>query len=537
MLWLLLPLMTGLAAAHSEVLSVAAPWLIAGAAGALVIAAVGRVRPWVWGPAFVVMGFVGGAAFYGLTARQLAQWDSLAPRETHLTLEVDRRFGLHAGARSVSGLGTITEPPKNHPELIRQQVYFSIAYRKGDPLPMRSEVLALSGVLKPIPRSASVATFEGFLLNAGIHFQLSRGRKLSQVQPATSYRRFCEQALGRLSGILDRGLARHPDLSVIYRGMVLGEVADLTPEQNQWFRESGTMHLFSISGLHIAAIAVALHMLLGLFRLPRWLGLAVNLALLWLYVDITGGSPSAVRSFVMVALLELAFVLRRAVNPVATLAFAALVSLLANPMQLFGASFQMSYGIVAALLLLGLPLAECWQEKGVLFQDLPKVAWAPWQHGLSWLQRTLVSALGIGVATSLVSGVAGVLYFQLLTPGALIVNLVLIPASSLALWSGFLSLLCGLLGLSGLSVVFNFAAALVLLAMERGIQLFLTLPGVYAAAHFRSAAVGNTALVGLLVTLLLGYAGGWQRRYGRWWPPFVWFVLVLAVGIQWGPAP
>ena len=34
------------------------------------------------------------------------------------------------------------------------------------------------------------------------------------------------------------------------------------------FRESGTMHLFSISGLHIAAIAIALHMLLGLFRLP-----------------------------------------------------------------------------------------------------------------------------------------------------------------------------------------------------------------------------------------------------------------------------
>lgn len=536
MLWLLLPLMAGLAAAHAEMLNLPAAGLIGGAAVMLVIAALTRKWAWLWGTSFVAMGVLGGAAFYGLTAQRLAQWENLAPRETRLVLQVDRRFGLHAGARSVSGLGTITQPPKNQPELVGQHIYFSIAYRKGDGLPIRSEIMTVSGVLKPIPRSASVATFEGFLLNTGIHFELSRGRKLSQNQPATAYRRFCEHALSRLSGILDRGLTRHPDLSVIYRGMVLGEVADLTQEQNQWFRESGTMHLFSISGLHIAAIAVALHMLLGLFRLPRWAGLAVNLALLWLYVDITGSSPSAVRAFVMVALVELAFVLRRAVNPVATLAFSALVSLLANPMQLFGASFQMSYGIVAALLLLGLPLAERWQEKTTLFHDIPQVTWAPWQHGLSWVQRALAGALGIGVATSLVSGIAGVLYFQLLTPGALIVNLVLIPASSLALWSGFLSLLCGLLGLGGLSVVFNHAAALTLLAMEKGIQLFLTLPGVYAAAHFRTASIGYVALVGLLVTLFFGYAKGWRSRSGGWWPPFAWFALALLAGMQWGSA-
>ena len=102
----------------------------------------------------------------------------------------------------------------------------------------------------------------------------------------------------------------------------------------------------------------------------------------------------------MVALLEIAYVLRRAVNPVATLAFAALVSLLANPMQLFGASFQMSYGIVAALLLLGLPLSEYVQERWVLFRHTPKVTWSRWQHALSWTLRGLASALGIGLSTS-----------------------------------------------------------------------------------------------------------------------------------------
>jgi len=533
-LWLLLPFIGGLVGARIEMITWPVPVLIGLSAGCLIGAGLGRASNWTWSVTFIAAGVLGGAAYYALTNQRLAQWDSVAPREARVTLQIDRRFGLHAGSRNASGLATIIDAGQSRPELRGQHVYFSLAHRAGDALPLRSEILVASGVLAVIPRNADVITFDGFLFNAGIHFRLSRGRTLNQVRTPTTYNRFCDQAEQRLSRILDRGLTGRPDLSVIYRGMVLGEVTDLTEEQNLLFRESGTMHLFSISGLHIAAIAIALHMLLGLFRLPRWATLAGSIVLLWLYVDVTGGSPSAVRAFVMVALLEIAFVLRRAVNPVATLAFAALVSLFVNPMQVFGASFQMSYGIVAALLLLGLPLAEHWQEKWTLFAEVPKVAWAPWQRALDWLVRSLAGALGIGVATTLISGIAGVLYFQLLTPGALVANLVLIPASSLALWSGFLSLLFGLIGLGWLSNVFNHAAALTLLAMEKGIQFFLTIPGVFATAHFRSSAIGYLALIGLLATLFFGYSVAWQTRGGRWWPPFLWVALVFAAGVRYG---
>src|SRR5690606_40928374 len=113
------------------------------------------------------------------------------------------------------------------------------------------------------------------------------------------------------------------------------------------------MHLFAISGLHIGVIAAGIHAFLSLLRVPRLPKLVTGLTLLWLYVQITGGTPSAVRAFSMVALFQLTLQLRLPGNPVSAVATAALLVLMVDPLQLFSASFQMSYGIVASLLLYG----------------------------------------------------------------------------------------------------------------------------------------------------------------------------------------
>lgn len=534
-LWLLLPLISGMVSGRAEILGAHTAWFLVLAGLGFTLSAGLSSRMALWALCFCCGGYFSGATLYLLTERRLAVWDNLPAREMRIHVRIDRVFAPRSESKRISALGVIVSiGSKQRTELDGQRIYVSVSRRKGDAPFLPSEILSLRGVLAPVPRQAELASFDAFLVNAGVHFRLSRARLIAVVQPPTAYRKFCDRTQQRLAAILERGLEKHAPLSAIYRGMVLGEATELSDEQNLWFRESGTMHLFSISGLHIAAIAVALHMFLGIFRLPRGLNLVATILFLWLYVDITGASPSAVRAFVMVALLETAFVLRRAVNPVATLSFAAFVSLLANPMQLFGASFQMSYGIVALLLLLGLPLAEAWQEKWILFRELPKVTWRWWHHALSWSHRALLSALGLGVSTSLISGICGVLYFKLLTPGALIANLVLIPASSLALWSGFLSLLFGLIGLGGVSHVFNHAAALTLLLMQKGIQHFLTIPGVFLTAEFKGSTFGYLALGGLVAVVVAGYAFHWDKHAGRWWPPFIWTAVALALGCKFG---
>jgi competence protein ComEC len=533
-LWLLLPFMAGLVAGRIIFPLPSPTWLLAGALIVIGSAIIFSKRPVLWAAGVCLGLLLTGTAYYELRRARLPIWDSLPPREVRVTLEVARTFTPSPDGKRTSGLARIVQADTHLSELVGQQVYFSLARRAGEELPVRSAKVAVIGVLQTLPRNAPIDTFEGYLANSGMNFRLNRGRILEQISKPTAYRQFCSHAQQRLADILSRGLEKHPDLAAVSRAMLLGLQQELSEEQNQWFMRSGTMHLFSISGLHIAVIALALESLLGLLRLPRLPRFLLSAVLLWLYVDITGTAPSAVRAYIMVILLQASFVLRLPVNPIATLSLAALGALVMDPMQLFSASFQMSYGIVAALLLLGLPLGNFWCERWQLFRLLPKATWAWWQRGLDWAQHGLLGVLAIGLATSLVSTISGIMYFRLFTPGSLVANLVLIPAGSLVILSGFVSLLCGLAGLDWLSATFNHASALVLWLIERGIDFFLKVPGVYWPAHFSATWAGFAALVALMATLLWGYASRWEIRRCGVWPPLAIVVLALVFGVKFG---
>ncbi|MEO7415075.1 MAG: ComEC/Rec2 family competence protein, partial [Opitutaceae bacterium] len=192
------------------------------------------------------------------------------------------------------------------------------------------------------------------------------------------------------------------------------------------------------------------------------------------------------------------------------------------------------YGIVAALLLLGLPLAENWSDRGKLFALLPKPAWS-WHHHLrDWLWRALLTSFGVGVAATLVSAVSGVLFFQLFTPGALLANVVLIPAASFVIMAGFISLLGGLLGLTSISLVFNHAAVVLLAAIDALVRGFVQLPAMWFPAQFASSWTGPLAFSALMTLLLFGYARRWQKTAGGLWLPFVFVTLVLIFGVNFG---
>jgi len=294
------------------------------------------------------------------------------------------------------------------------------------------------------------------------------------------------------------------------------------------------MHLFAISGLHIAAIAAVIYGVLALVRLPRVVQWLAGAVLLWLYTDITGGTPSAVRAFIMVSLLHASRVLRVPGNPLAALAVSAVVVLVIEPMQVFSASFQLSYGIVAALLLMGLPLAAAWQERLALFKNLPPVSWSRAQRWLEAGWRGFLAVLALGVTSTLISLVAGVAMFDLLTPGSLVANLVLIPVSTLVIWAGFLALVCGLAGLGGLAVVFNYAGVVVLAGIDAAVRGFVRVPGTHLPASFVQPWLGYAAFACVLMTMLWGQATRWELKRGGFWPPVAVVVAALVLGMRFG---
>lgn len=478
-----------------------------------------------------------GFVMYSLARARLALWETLPPREVRIELAWERLFPAGTDPRKVSGWGVVRRAAAPSSELVGQRIYVAARLARLGPRPIPSEVNEVVGRLQRLPKSPAVNTFDGYLAGVGLNFKLTQARSVRVVQEATSYRRWCEAAQRELSRILGFGLQAHPRLEGIFKAMVLGLQRELSEEQQVWFTQTGTLHLFSISGMHIGVIAMALHGLLMACRLRPWAIFGLLVVLLWLYVDVTGRAPSALRAFLMVFLVEIAFVLRLPRSTVSAWVASAWIVLVFDPMQLFSASFQMSYGIVGALLLLGLPLGEAWNRRWIPFRSLPPSAWS-WRH--RWVAVGLASSLNtaaLGLSTLLLSALTGVLYFGLLTPGALVANLVAIPLASIAILAGLASLVSGLLGATHLSLVFNHGAALVLWLVERLLAWFSDQPGVHLAASFSTPAVGFVALTGLIGLLLVGFHFGWSRRVGGFWPPFVYTGLVLIVLVSYTRVP
>ncbi len=530
-LWLLVPFAAGLAAGKAGWAPDSAGLILTLAAVALVVAA---LVPWAWSAGFLTGVALIGSAAYTFTRARLADWETLPPREARLVVRIDRLFPADPSAGRWSGLGRIIATERHLDDLIGQRLYLSVTARRGSTLPLRSSELALTGVLSTLPREASTGSFEGYLVSAGINHRLARGRLDRVDKPASAYHRFCAAALARFDAILRQGLDHQPELSGIYRAMMLGQKQELSDEQDTLFLQSGTLHLFAISGLHISAIAIAIQVVLAVTRLPRGVQFAVALVALWLYVDATGRAPSAVRAFVMMSLFTAARLLCVPGNSLATLATSAVVMLVIDPMQLFSAGFQMSYGIVAALLLLGLPLSEAWKRDHGLFRNLPEAMKTRFHRWSTWIWEQVLTAVAFGLAATLVGTISGVSFFGLLTPGSFVANLVLIPISFLVITGGLAALICGLIGLWPLAIVFNHAAALVLAGIDATLRALVTVPGAYGTSHFRAECLGPAAFAAMLVLMAWGYAHRWARPAGAYWPPFVLLAVLLAAGTTYG---
>ena len=128
---------------------------------------------------------------------------------------------------------------------------------------------------------------------------------------------------------------------------------------DQW-AIAGIAHLLSISGLHLALVAgtlffaarIALALVPPLaLRLPGK-KLAALIALLGAfgYLLISGGTVPTQRAFAMTALALVAVMVDRNPFSMRLVAWAAFVVLLLRPESLLGASFQMSFGAVVALI-------------------------------------------------------------------------------------------------------------------------------------------------------------------------------------------
>lgn len=148
----------------------------------------------------------------------------------------------------------------------------------------------------------------------------------------------------------------------ILSALTLGYREELDQRVQQSFSASGAMHILAVSGLHtgiVWGLIVFLLTLGGLIkplyeqRLWQTILTILTLIALWAYAFVTGLSPSVMRSAWMVTIIEIGWLFHRKSVGINTLAAAAVMILLINPLALWSVSFQLSFAAVASLILVG----------------------------------------------------------------------------------------------------------------------------------------------------------------------------------------
>ncbi|WP_164112766.1 MULTISPECIES: ComEC/Rec2 family competence protein [Sphingobacterium] len=121
------------------------------------------------------------------------------------------------------------------------------------------------------------------------------------------------------------------------------------------FRNTGTVHILSVSGLHVGLVFALLTLLLKwMNRLfwGRYLRSIVVLTAVWFYVILTGMSPPILRAGIMITFFIVSTGVNRIQVPLNTLFASALFILIFSPKSLFDVGFQLSYFAVLGILIL-----------------------------------------------------------------------------------------------------------------------------------------------------------------------------------------
>jgi competence protein ComEC len=334
---------------------------VAGAIGALVVAlARGRRRAAAAPLVFLALG-----ALLGLRAARApvldgalaAALDADDPRTIEAVVQRGPEDSA-SGARLIVALRSIDGRPAGG------TLALAVAngwpdFGPGEVIACAARLRALRGTRNPgLPDPVLALRAAGIEALAGVPTAFAI-RRIAEP-PGWSPRRAAYLARRALRAAIDRGVGG--EAGAFLKTAVLGDRRGVSPEVEEGFRAAGATHVLSVSGLHLAAVAALFFLIvratatriprLALYVDPRAVAAAASLPAIGFFTLLTGEAVATERSALMLAIGMGALLVERAASAAPTIAAAALVLLIAHPLQIFDLSLQLSVASVAGIALL-----------------------------------------------------------------------------------------------------------------------------------------------------------------------------------------
>lgn len=259
--------------------------------------------------------------------------------------------------------------------------------------------------------------------------------------------------LDRLRAIARRSLAMGFDTEqsldhALLAALLVGDRDPQVRDIQEQFARTGTSHHLAISGLHIAVLGGFVFVICRLITLPprttAWIGASFVL----LYGLITQPSAPVIRSVLLCLFIGGGLLSRRSLDMVHLLAISALVMLIYDPLDLYSAGFQLSFGTVLGLVILTTPMLEVFRRPN----PLDVVRGPPASHreaARRWVVLRSEQVFAAALVAWLVSLPLVAYHFERLNPWAMFGSIALAPVVFIALILGLIKVVLTLVLPSG----------------------------------------------------------------------------------------
>jgi competence protein ComEC len=292
----------------------------------------------------------------------------------------------------------------------------------GDHLIIPAKAIPIQG-----PSNPATFDYQSWLAAQNIYHQIfinqDRFQKLSTRagNPVLSY----ALELRRKQVDFFRKIIKNDNAFSVAATLILGYRADLDQEVLNIYSKTGTIHALSVSGMHVGLFYLVLNLILILLdRNPglKVLKCLIILAAIWFYTILSGCSPAALRSGIMISAIILAKLIKRLPNSYNIVAFSIFLILVFDPYLIWDIGFQLSYLAVLGLIYLQPILQQFWIVK-------------------NWYLHQLWSALTLSMAAQLATYPLSTYYFHQFPLYFLLSNLFIILPIAMLMYLGIFILI------------------------------------------------------------------------------------------------
>ena len=342
----------------------------------------------------------------------------------------------------------------------RWRVPFDLMVEFNGPPPVAGDLVEARGSLAPLPTPRNPGEFDlgRYLALRGIYNRLGVPTEADLEIVATgspySLQRIANACRGWMERTLSTGISDQPLSCALVAGIVLGNTSELPESLEGQFRDTGTYHLFSVSGLHVGMIGLILWQIAKTVGLGRREAVLLVVPTLFFYALVTGWKPASIRAATMAAIFLAGMISSRKPVALNSLCAAGTAILILSTNELFNPGFQFSFTVVLAIILVAGPLQSVLRGRMEPDIFLPVALWGSLDRVRHASAGRLAALLAVSFAAWIGSLPLTAGYFHMVSLAALLANPIAVPLAFAVMVTAILSLAGGVAS-AWIASVFN----------------------------------------------------------------------------------